>query len=233
MTTCWQWSKQRICRSTSFMVRQCFQRRKGNLPQLLPKSSCADFPALASSVWWHSSAHNASALKVLPVDWWWALPKEAPLLDAARWTKTIATLTPQDFSDGNDHRPLLEEIIETLREGLIESAKIGERLLDGKALAVWRKALTEGPPAALDVTLTGLRVDDGIEPGSSIVWGPAAAIAAVPRPLSWLVGLTSRSWPRRASEDPLSSEPHHSGGSVSIPCPFTKRTGAIFTPSAT
>ena len=141
--------------------------------------------------------------KVLPVDWWWALPKEAPLLDAARWTKAIATLTPQDFSAGNDHRPLLEEIIETLREGLIESAKIGERLLDGNALAVWRKALTEGPPAALDVTLTGLRVDDGIEPGSSIVWGPAAAIAAVPRPLSWLVGLTSRSWPRRASEDPL------------------------------
>ena len=141
--------------------------------------------------------------KALPGDWWRALPEEAPLLDATRWTRAIATLSPQDFSDGNDHRPLLEEIIETLRKGLIESAVIGERLLDGKALTVWRKALTEGPPAALDVTLTGLRVDDGVEPGGAIVWGPASAIAAVPRTFSWLVGLTSRSWPRRAREDPL------------------------------
>ena len=139
----------------------------------------------------------------LPGDWWRALPEGAPLLDAARWRRAIAALAPRDFSDGKDHRPLLEEIIETLSKGLMESAAIGERLLDGKALAVWRKALTEGPPAALDITLAGLRVDDGVEPGAAIVWGPASAIAAVPRPLSWLVGLTSRSWPRRASEDPL------------------------------
>ena len=139
----------------------------------------------------------------LPGDWWRALPEGAPLLDAARWTRAIAALSPGDFSDGKDHRPLLEEIVETLSQGLIESAAIGDRVLDGKALAVWRKALTEGPPAALDVTLTGLRVDDGVEPDGAIVWGPASAIAAVPRPFSWLAGLTSRSWPRRASEDPL------------------------------
>ena len=139
----------------------------------------------------------------LPGDWWRALPEGAPLLDAARWRRAIAALAPRDFSDGKDHRPLLEEIIETLSKGLMESAAIGDRLLDGKALAVWRKALTEGPPAALDITLAGLRLDDGVEPGAAIVWGPASAIAAVPRPLSWLVGLTSRSWPRRASEDPL------------------------------
>ena len=76
-------------------------------------------------------------------------------------------------------------------------------LLEARALTVWRKALTEGPPAALDVTLTGLRVDDGVEPDTAILWAPASAVAAVPRPLTWLVGLTSRSWPRRASEDPI------------------------------
>ena len=68
---------------------------------------------------------------------------------------------------------------------------------------MWRKALTEGPPTALDVTLNGLRIDDGVEPGAAIAWGPAAAIAAAPRPFTWLVGLSSRSWPRRAAEDPL------------------------------
>ena len=139
----------------------------------------------------------------LPGDWWRALPEEAPLLNAARWTRAIAALEPWNFSDGKDHRPLLEEIIETLCKGLMESVEIGERFLGGKALAVWRKALTEGPPAALDITLSRLRVDDGVEPGAAIVWGPASAIAAVPRPFSWLVGLTSRSWPRRAREDPL------------------------------
>ena len=139
----------------------------------------------------------------LPGDWGRALPEDAPLLDTARWMKAIDALASEDFSDGQDHRPLLREIIETLREGLTGSAEIGERLIDGKALAVWRKGLTEGPPTALDVTLTGLRVDDGVEPGAAMVWGPASAIAAVPHPLSWLVGLTSRSWPRRASEDPL------------------------------
>ena len=140
---------------------------------------------------------------ILPGDWWVALPQEAPLLDVAHWTTAIDALAPEDFSDDEDHRPVLEEIIDILREGLTESAEIGERLLDGKSLAVWRKALTEGPPAALDVTLAGLRVDDGVEPGGAMVWGPASAIAAVPRPFSWLVGLTSRSWPRRAVEDPL------------------------------
>ena len=79
-----------------------------------------------------------------------------------------------------------------------------------KALAIWRKALTDAPAEALDVTLAGLRVDDGLEPTVSVVWGPAAAIAAVPRPYTWLVGLTSRSWPRRASEDPLLPPSHRS-----------------------
>ena len=139
----------------------------------------------------------------LPSDWARALPKDAPLLDAPRWLAAIGGLSTESFSDGNDHRPMLEMVIETLRVGLDEAAQVGERLLDGRPLAVWRKALTEGPPAALDVTLKGLRFDGGEEPGAAIVWGPAADIAAFPRPFTWLVGLSSRSWPRRAAEDPL------------------------------
>lgn len=139
----------------------------------------------------------------LPGDWWRALPDASPLLDAARWRRAIAALTAENFSDATDHRLVLQEIVETLSKGLVAAAEIGERLLEGKALSVWRKALTEGPPAALDVTLTGLRIDDGVEPETAILWAPASAVAAVGRPLVWLVGLTSRSWPRRASEDPL------------------------------
>ena len=139
----------------------------------------------------------------LPGDWSRALPEDAPLLDTARWNRAIAALTPESFSDGVDHRPFLLEIIATVSQGLSAASAIGELLLKSRTLSIWRKALTEGPPAALDVTLAGLRVDDGGEPEAAILWAPASAIAAVPRPFTWLVGLTSRSWPRRAGEDPL------------------------------
>ncbi len=142
----------------------------------------------------------------LPGDWWQTLPEGAPLLDATRWSSAIAKLAPENFADGTDHRPLLEEIIEVLHKGLGKAAEVGEGLLDGRSLAVWRRALIEGPPTALDITLSGLRLDDGVEPGAAIVWGPASAIATVPRPFTWLVGLSSRSWPRRAREDPLVAE---------------------------
>lgn len=139
----------------------------------------------------------------LPSDWWRTLPEGAPLLDAPRWLRTIEALTPENFSDGQDHRPLLREIVETVSTGLDSAARIGEVLLSSQALSIWQKALAEGPPGALDVILGGLRVDDHLEPETTIVWAPASAIAAVPRPFTWLVGLTSRSWPRRAGEDPL------------------------------
>ncbi len=144
----------------------------------------------------------------LPSQWWRKLPEDAPLLDAGRWKQQIAALDPKNFPDDIDPRPqLLEIIIDAASLGLARASEVGEQLLQGKALAIWRKALTDAPAEALDVTLAGLRVDDGLEPAVSVVWGPAAAIAAVPRRYTWLVGLTSRSWPRRASEDPLL--PHH------------------------
>ena len=150
---------------------------------------------------------QSSQFSDVPSQWWRKLPEDAPLLDAGRWKREIAALNPEDFSDGVDPRPRLLDIIDAAGLGLAKAAEVGERLLQGKALAIWRKALTDAPAEALDVTLAGLRVDDGLEPTVYLVWGPAAAIAAVPRPYTWLVGLTSRSWPRRASEDPLL--PHH------------------------
>jgi hypothetical protein len=142
----------------------------------------------------------------LPGNWWQLLPDDAPLLDATRWQRAIDAIPLQSFPDGADLRPVLAEIIENLAMGLAAAERIGELLLKARALAIWQKALSQGPAEALDVTLAGLRVDDGLEPEASILWGPASALAAVPRPLTWLVGLTSRTWPRRAAEDPLLPE---------------------------
>jgi hypothetical protein len=139
----------------------------------------------------------------LPRDWAQALPKDAPLLDATRWRQVLSTLTANSFSDTGDHAPALRELVDILARGLKQAVEIGGHLLKGRSLAIWRKALTEGPPEALDVTLTSLRLPDDVAPEASIIWTPAAALAAVPRPFVRLIGLTSRAWPRHASEDPL------------------------------
>jgi hypothetical protein len=142
-------------------------------------------------------------LTALPRDWAQALPKDAPLLDAARWRQVLSTLTANSFSDASDHAPALGELVDILARGLAQAAEIGELLLKGRSLAIWRKALTEGPAGALDVTLTSLRLPDDVAPEAAIIWAPAAALAAVPRPFVRLIGLTSRAWPRHATEDPL------------------------------
>ena len=144
---------------------------------------------------------HAAQFAELPSDWWRTLPENAPLLGIASWKAAIETSVP--LRDGVDIRPALLFLIETIAKGLDAARDIGELLLQKRSLGIWRKALTDGPPAALDVTLRSLRVDDGLEPETSILWAPASAIAAVPRPYTWLIGLTSRSWPRRAGEDPL------------------------------
>ena len=168
----------------------------------LSRSRMVRFVRLLSSV--------RERFRPLEDEWWKHLPHEAPLLSSARWKDAIAGLTPESFAEGVDHRPLLSEVLEALQPGLAGAAETGEDLFRQetpddkvKTLEIWQKALEDGPPAALDVTLARQRVQDDEEPGGAIVWGPASAIAAAPRPYCWLVGLTSRSWPRRASEDPL------------------------------
>lgn len=146
---------------------------------------------------------HGKLLAALPPDWSRALPIEAPLLDAARWRQVLSTLTPDSFCDSGDHATALRELVDILGRGLKRAAEIGELLLKGRSLAIWRKALTEGPPGALDVTLTSLRLPDDVAPEAAIIWAPTAALAAVPRPFVRLIGLTSRGWPRHASEDPL------------------------------
>ena len=65
------------------------------------------------------------------------------MLDAARWTKAIATLTPQDFSDGNDHRPLLENLIETKAVFQVE-IKEQRRTVERLKETTWGVVLHEG-----------------------------------------------------------------------------------------
>lgn len=145
----------------------------------------------------HSPLH-----KEIPSNWWRKLPG-APLLQPDQWIRAIEDLDLASVSEGPEIKGKLKDLIHTLNKGPANASAIGQTLLRGTSLTIWKKAIKEGPVAALDLTLNRLRMHDGKESGSSIAWGPASVIAANPRPYNWSLGMTSRTWPRKALEDPL------------------------------
>lgn len=140
-------------------------------------------------------------LQGLPDAWTRILPRDAPLTSLELWQRHLARVHkwPQDV---NFSEPLLV-VLDQAAKGADGAEEAGDALLSGISLSIWKQALAEGPPHALDVTLQGLRVPDAVDPAGAIVWGPAATIAGAPRPYMRLLGLTSRAWPRVLGEDPL------------------------------
>ena len=100
-------------------------------------------------------------------------------------------------------RPLVISVLEVLAKGVAAADASGGLLLGRAAEALWVEALRRAPAEALELSLQELRLPDGRDPGACAVWCPASHLAAAPRRFVRLLGLTTRSWPRRAGEDPL------------------------------
>jgi hypothetical protein len=147
--------------------------------------------------------HDRSpALVGLPPEWTRVLPADATLTTLARWEQVFQnnrTAWPQ----GVDRSEAILEILGMLSRGPAAATEVGDKLLTGLALRLWRRALVEGPAEALPVTLSELRTDDRSEAATSVVWCSAAALASVSRPFVRLIGLNAGRWPRRISEDRL------------------------------
>lgn len=142
-----------------------------------------------------------SATAKIPSTWHRIVPRDAPLLQAARWRQLIENTS--EWPEGESFEAELSHLIETLDHGIDAADEIGETILSGRALAIWRRALQEGPARALDVSLSVIRVDEDLDSNCAIIWCSAADLAACPRPFVRLLGLTSCGWPRTESEDPL------------------------------
>jgi len=136
-------------------------------------------------------------LRDLPEGWVRLLPADAPLTSRQAWTRLL---------EGIDHGPKLREIVDLLWQGTAAAATVGERLLSGRVLTIWRSTLRAGPAASLELTLAALRQDDGLDACVSLAWMPASALAASPRRFVRLLGLNSSRWPRAISEDRLLSD---------------------------
>ncbi|WP_158934080.1 PD-(D/E)XK nuclease family protein [Burkholderia sp. S171] len=149
---------------------------------------------------------EAGPFQALPVGWMRILPTNAPLTSAVAWTRLLDRLTAANWPDEQDHSATLRGIIGLLANGHAAAEEIGAALLNGRALAIWRKALLAGPSGSLDTTIETLNQDDGLEACVSVTWMPASALAASPRRFVRLVGLNSSRWPRGISEDRLISD---------------------------
>ncbi len=145
--------------------------------------------------------HNTPKLKTLPSDWYTSLDPDAPLLKFGHWQVSLDKLA--EDSERPDFRPILLPILDLLSKGAPAAEQVGEELLSGQARAIWRRALLDGPPEALMTTIGQVRVSDESDPNANIIWGPAHAVASAPRPFTFMLGLTSRNWPRQGREDGL------------------------------
>lgn len=144
--------------------------------------------------------------RALPSGWTRVLPADAPLTSPPAWNHLLDRLTAAEWPDEIDHGPALREIMGLLSQGVAAAEAIGEALLHGRTLAIWRKVLLAGPAASLDLTLETLKQDDGPDACVSVAWMPASALAASPRRFVRLLGLNSSRWPRGISEDRLLSD---------------------------
>ena len=148
--------------------------------------------------------HGASkAIVGLPRDWTRVLPKEAPLTIVERWEQAFSQADASDWPDGVDRSNIILGVLRLLEKGSEAAVQVGEDLLPPRSLGLWRRALTDGPPVALPVTLTQLRVTDGLEPAAHVIWTSAISLASSPRPYVRLLALNTGRWPRRISEDRL------------------------------
>lgn len=148
------------------------------------------------------AAGRSRALQELPWNWALGLQAGAALFELDQWLRALDEAR-RLRTDGIDARPILIPVLELLAQGPDAAEQAGVMLLETSAHALWSEALRRAPPKALEFSLEELRLPDGRDPGACAVWCPASHLAAAPRPWVRLLGVTTRSWPRRAAEDPL------------------------------
>jgi hypothetical protein len=147
------------------------------------------------------SAGRAPALERLAPDWGATLKRNAALFEIEQWRGAIDCVPPN--GSGCETKAILMPVIERLARGPSLAHQAGDLLPDDGARELWFAALTRAPPQALEFSLQDVRVPHDRDPTASIAWCPANHLAGWPRPFVRLLGLTSSSWPRRDSEDPL------------------------------
>ena len=163
----------------------------------------------------------------LPEQWLRVLPSAATLTSPQAWASLLARLSPSDWPGEIDGTVQLAVLVDLLQQGPRTAEAAGEQLLQGRALAIWRRALAAGPAASLMATLESMKQDDGLDPCASAAWMPAAALAGTPRRFVRLLGLNAGQWPRMSSDDALLPD-HVVANRELEPLPLASRDAADY-----
>jgi len=169
---------------------------------------------------------TSPALEPLPDSWSQGLAREATLLHLEDWRRALDCAVSRS-PDQTDPRPTLLPVLELLARGFSASESAGDLLLDSKSKVLWRRALRAAPPEALEFSLRSLRVSDGREAATSMVWAPSDHLVGAARPFTRLLGLSTGAWPRQTGEDPLLPS-HILDRSLVDPDPVTQRDRRAF-----
>lgn len=141
--------------------------------------------------------------EALPADWMKGIAAEASLFEPQHWARSLEAA---DRPDSSAIAAMLLPVLDDLAGGAQMAVRLGKRLLRGKSLGLWEEALRLAPAAAIEMTLSALRVADESDPANKVVWARAADLVGAPRQHMRLLGLSSRSWPRGDHADPLLPE---------------------------
>lgn len=152
--------------------------------------------------------HERGPFEKLDPDWGSFLPVTAALSTDVRWERAFG-----EVEGAEEAAEILMPLVRLLQGGTGIAAEAGEFVFSAsaehvrKAKSVWQRALESGPASSLDSTLSALRdsEEDREHPQSltQVVYMPAADLAASPRKHVRLIGMSSRAWPRKSSEDAL------------------------------
>lgn len=137
----------------------------------------------------------------LPEDWNRILARDASLTSLDGWRVQLDKV--DGWLGGVSFADPLREILAILNGGPTVAQGAGQKLLGAKAQGLWERGLLEGSAEAMLTTLGAFGLKDEVEGLTSIVWGPAEAVASYPRSFVRMIGLNAGSWPRGISEDPL------------------------------
>jgi hypothetical protein len=141
---------------------------------------------------------QGTKIDALPSNWL-SVPRGAPLGTTAEWARALDKVA----TESAEWKPAVLGLLTILEKGAEASGEAAEAFLRGRSQRLWERATRAAPAAALELTLTAVRVEDEYDPGEAVVWCPAWQLAAAPRPHARLLGLTSRGWPRRPGQDPI------------------------------
>jgi hypothetical protein len=144
---------------------------------------------------------EGTQLDRLPSGWLGALPRGASLFGLDDWERVLGGL--QIDGCPIEVGPVLLPLLRVLAKGPGVALEAGELLLRRRSKTIWQTALRAAPAHAIELTLQNIRLADESDPGDSVVWGPAAHLAAWLRPWVRLLGLTSGRWPRSESDDAI------------------------------